>query len=79
MYTLHSSFPSRHVPWQPEYACGLDVVSNDDLGNGEAAGARWMLRVGWWREGRGGMSGKGISLLAIFIDFAIEIRTLRQI
>ena len=32
--------------WQPGYGCELDVVSNDDLGNGEAAGVRWMLTVG---------------------------------
>ena len=33
-YTIHSSFPVRHVHWRPGYDCELAVVSNAEFSSG---------------------------------------------
>ncbi|KAF9266459.1 hypothetical protein L218DRAFT_69517 [Marasmius fiardii PR-910] len=36
-YTLHTSFPVRHVRWRPSFNCEIAVVSNGDFGAGSNA------------------------------------------
>ncbi|KAG7089936.1 hypothetical protein E1B28_011566 [Marasmius oreades] len=36
-YTLHTSFPVRHVRWRPSFDCEIAIVSNGDFGSGSNA------------------------------------------
>jgi len=72
-YTLHPSFPVRHVVWRPSYECELAVVSNAEFSAGSNPD---LCQNG--SNGSGGLEdSKGSRLLSAGAD-AVEIWDIRR-